>query len=72
MLKSSKVQEVACDSTQSPTGWLRRAVATFAAVGAVGAVGAVAQQRHRAWQRPGGWEMVPAVDLEQQIQFMGH
>ena len=37
--------------TQSPTGWLRRAVA---AVATLAAVGAVAQQRHRAWQRPGG------------------
>ena len=61
--------------TQSPTGWLRRAVAAVATLAAVAAVGAVAQQRHRAWQRPGGspchfqslifsWEIVPAVDLE--------
>ena len=40
--------------TQSPTGWLRRAVAAVATLAAVAAVGAVAQQRHRAWQRPGG------------------
>ena len=45
---------MACDSTQSPTGWLRRAVAAVATLAAVAAVGAVAQQRHRAWQRPGG------------------
>ena len=42
--------------TQSPTGWLRRAVAAVATLAAVAAVGAVAQQRHRAWQRPGGWD----------------